>query len=53
MKDYSDTELKAMAFDVIRQIGLLENKRQEILRELIKRKAIEEKVEVTPDEPSD
>jgi len=50
MSDYTVSQLKAMAFDVIRQIQLLRNKEIEIIKELKERGAIVTKVDITPDE---
>ena len=49
MKEYTTVELKGMAFDVIRQIQLLTEKRNEIVQELAARNELIKSVEVTPD----
>ena len=38
------------AFEIIHKIGLLRGEQNKILAELVKRKAIDQKAEVTPDE---
>ena len=53
MEEYTTVELKSMGFDVSRQIALLRDVNQKIHQELIKRKAIEQNVEVTPDAESE
>jgi len=50
LAEYTVVELKAMAFETAHQITLLRTAQTDILGELVKRKALPEKVEITPDE---
>ena len=53
MKDKSNTELKAAAFEIAHQINLLKRKQREVIEELTKRNAIPKDVEVTLDDSED
>lgn len=50
MKQYSITQLKAMAFDAARQIHLLKEEQNKIIKELMERNAIVMGAELTPDD---
>lgn len=53
MKKYTVIQLKSMAFDAARQIHLLREAQDKVLKELVDRGALVAGVELTPDEEKD
>ena len=50
MKQYTITQLKAMAFDAARQIYLLQEEQKKVINELKERGALLSGAELSPDE---